>query len=725
MSSNMPISSSRHRLNPFIFPSDTDFRFILLILSVLGASLFAYHIPSNYLFRKEFYEVTLRCFTAANAVYPGNPSIDSPEGYQKQQLISNCQQSFNLRLSAWIAGGVGLMLVVAVILYWIAPAWNIWRDKLIPLSAEDAPEVVAYLEELCHEVGLHAPPTFMWNPLSPAKSGLAFGRIGHYYVALPGGLVTLYYADRPTFRAVILHELAHLKNADIDKTYFAVAVWQAFVVIAFIPFLCLTVYFIFTNPALDEPSLYLLNMIWRIVPLAALVYLMRNAVLRTREIYADVRASVWDRNSDALLKVLATLPSPGKVAMRIGLSVHPDPNERQQTLLETNRLFFRFGFWDAFATGLAVTIAVPNLILFLSLLIPFKQATMILIMPALLIAPLVIGILGVAVWRSSFAMLWGSKIPHNSGRLGVGLGVGLILGYALSFDTATSQSLVPKSSQLGFYVVLGLIALPVSLLCFLFLRWMAASASTWLESATTHRSLSLVSMPGYVVSGIVLAVSLSALFVLLELVPTSTRMGELFVPLIPWILRSCSLVLPLIIIYPVVAGFLHRQTSVDMQWAFLDAFPHPLTLHRQIHLHPGQATIMGLVSGVIFCGLLLSIRIVLRIAIPEDLRSTVGFLQGFFIATIALAVIMETGVAVIVAAWVRRLGLVHGLFAAIVAGCIITTGILSLNVLFGGTIDSVFVWSTFGEVIITGTLIALPFALAASAVSGWLRHFFA
>jgi hypothetical protein len=38
-------------------------------------------------------------------------------------------------------------------------------------------------------------------------------------VALGGGLVTQFYSDRPRFRAVVLHELAHLRNADVDKIY--------------------------------------------------------------------------------------------------------------------------------------------------------------------------------------------------------------------------------------------------------------------------------------------------------------------------------------------------------------------------------------------------------------------------------------------------------------------------------------------------------------------------
>ena len=39
---------------------------------------------------------------------------------------------------------------------------------------------------------------------------------------------------------------------------------------------------------------------WRIVPLAALVYLTGAAILRARELYADVRASVWDGPDGAL-----------------------------------------------------------------------------------------------------------------------------------------------------------------------------------------------------------------------------------------------------------------------------------------------------------------------------------------------------------------------------------------------------------------------------------------
>jgi len=74
------------------------------------------------------------------------------------------------------------------------------------------------------------------EPLNPAKTGLAFGRVRRRYIALSGGLMTQFYTDQPAFRAVLLHELAHLRNGDVDKTYLTLAIWRAFVAGALIPF---------------------------------------------------------------------------------------------------------------------------------------------------------------------------------------------------------------------------------------------------------------------------------------------------------------------------------------------------------------------------------------------------------------------------------------------------------------------------------------------------------
>ncbi len=47
------METRKARLNPFLFSPDTNFRFVLLIISILGASLFAYNNIYNQLNQKE------------------------------------------------------------------------------------------------------------------------------------------------------------------------------------------------------------------------------------------------------------------------------------------------------------------------------------------------------------------------------------------------------------------------------------------------------------------------------------------------------------------------------------------------------------------------------------------------------------------------------------------------------------------------------------------------
>lgn len=131
--------------------------------------------------------------------------------------------------------GVALLLIVAGGIYLAFPTWKRWRKRLVPLPPEDLPDVTAELANLRREARLARQPAFVWNPLNPMSEGLAFGRLGRYSLALTGGLVKQFYTDLPAFRAVIRHELAHLRNVDVDKTYFSIAVWWAFVITVLVP----------------------------------------------------------------------------------------------------------------------------------------------------------------------------------------------------------------------------------------------------------------------------------------------------------------------------------------------------------------------------------------------------------------------------------------------------------------------------------------------------------
>lgn len=302
---------SKWRLNPFIFPSDTDFRFLLLIAGVTAASLFAFNSLQVDIFSAQWHQVTRECLTASMEAFPRD--VMAQFQYEKE-----CREPFEKLQATWILGGLCLLIIVAIMVYWLLPHWRIWRNQLVPFTAEDDPRIAACLADLCREAALPSAPIFLQNSINPSRGGLAFGRLGRYFVVLNGGLITGFNTDLSQFRAVIRHELAHIKNSDIDKTYFSVAIAFAFTTVALIPLAFSLIDDVFSG----ELRLGL-GLAWRAFALAGLVYLMLSAVLRTREVYADVRASVWDGPTGALRRILDTSSQSKSKRWPEFLSFHP------------------------------------------------------------------------------------------------------------------------------------------------------------------------------------------------------------------------------------------------------------------------------------------------------------------------------------------------------------------------------------------------------------------
>ena len=111
---------------------------------------------------------------------------------------------------------------------------------------------------------------------------VAFGHLGRKYVKLGAGLVTRFRTDPPAFRAVVLHELAHLRNKDVDKSWFSVALLLGFAMLVLLP---LAASFFFGG--------YDFNLIWRMLVLVALVIVAGMGVVRAREFDADARVCQW------------------------------------------------------------------------------------------------------------------------------------------------------------------------------------------------------------------------------------------------------------------------------------------------------------------------------------------------------------------------------------------------------------------------------------------------
>src|SRR5215813_455722 len=291
------------RLNPFAFPSDTTSRFILLLLFAIAASVliwssmamlglslqagFASCSPDmaatvNTL--RDQIGIAMEHLQQGTAI-PQAPTVD----------VAQCYRPLNRRILPAMAIGAGLLASFTLGIWWLHPRWLASRMKLSRLEDDDAPELVAALARICSEAGLRRPPEFYWNPLGMAPRALAYGRAGRYRLALTGAMAMRYSTDPPGFRAVILHELAHIVNRDIDKTWLAVGAWWALV-----------------------------------ASIAGLVFVTRNAMLRARELYADARASVWISDSDAMAAALSAL-RPVRGVRRL-LSPHPDPAHRLRLL---------------------------------------------------------------------------------------------------------------------------------------------------------------------------------------------------------------------------------------------------------------------------------------------------------------------------------------------------------------------------------------------------------
>lgn len=143
---------------------------------------------------------------------------------------------------------------------------------------------------------------------------------------------------------------------------------------------------------------------------------------------------------------------------------------------------------------------------------------------------------------------------------------------------------------------------------------------------------------------------------------------------------------------------------------------------RKTSFRPGLALTIALMSGLMYCAFLLLARIGLRIIVSETVRDTDQYRYMFYLIQIAVAVLFQAGVAALVTAWVPRLEAVHGLFAAFVSGCVMTFGLLALNVLFGGTLNIQFVWDTFSQIVNEGALLSILVVWGVSALSKFVRR---
>ncbi|MFC5253558.1 M48 family metalloprotease [Streptomyces nigrescens] len=386
---------------------------------------------------------------------------------------SACVQQFSTSPWPWVFGGTVLVFAVALLFHWWTPAWKIRRGRLVPVRGGS--ELAGDLVALTQRAGLVGRVTFVIRPAAVTASGVAFGRWGRSTVCLNAGLVALRQQNPALFRTVVLHELAHVRNRDVDIAYATEALWRAFAVLVLLPYtlLCLVPAELLGNPA---SAVTLWQQQWdvgvrglvRPAVLFALVLLARADVLRTRELYADLDAARWG----------GELPHPGAegrparglpTVLQSAVSLwrtHPSWAQRASALHDPAPLFGAqpvMLFLNALAAMEVVTALYP-----LSNDTPgpytWRSA------PAWLVAAAITGITGVALWRAvTHAVLTGR--PGPSGLVaGCWLGAGLMAGELLTFRSSANGWLPPQPWLLLLLVIAG------AVLCW----WATRCAELWL-----------------------------------------------------------------------------------------------------------------------------------------------------------------------------------------------------------------------------------------------------
>jgi Zn-dependent protease with chaperone function len=528
-------STPARHLSPFAFPSDTDSRFALLVGSVLAATLTTASLFHLTLWGRQYLAGMQSCFDAAQSANPEGASIDPSNTYVA--IVAECSAPYQLSVALTMLGAVALVLTGSCLALWAYPIWQTRRERLQPLTDEDVPDVVPFLSSLRKEAGLARAPSFLWDPMDARTAAYAYGSFGRHYVALTGGLLTLFFADRASFRAIIMHELAHLRNADTGKTTFARVIPWVFAAVVMIPFVLSQA--TFDTTSLAENLRWRLELTARIAALFALLHFSRNAFLRAREFYADARAARRGEDRAVLSRQLAALTrSPGRSespeppeqaaqwrwrAMsrwRALLRFHPTPAERVRALAEPRRLF-RAGVPEAVLTGITMGLGMPSALTlmtyvwnsvrrFVPFLISGEGAALGAALPFALLAA---GVVGIGHWRQAFvARLLGRPAP-GAARLALAVQGGFLLGLYLAPDLAAQADRGPfATAPVVLFPVAWNAALFVGL--WLYLRWIGSIATGWTEAAAAGRTGVATFWLSMAVAGLVLAVLFAELLLI-------------------------------------------------------------------------------------------------------------------------------------------------------------------------------------------------------------------
>ncbi|MGK8507392.1 M48 family metalloprotease [Nocardia asiatica] len=323
--------------DPRAFGSGTTPRFAVLVLAAAATMWNCWQVLAGAVLGTPYRLATERCVGAlVSALGVDGQDIDRAaaaapaEGAAVAATVDACSTRVGATAAAIAVAAVVVLVAGAALAYWLWPSWHIRRRRLIAFPAAAFPVPAAKLAKLAGNTEVR----FLLDPADNRVDGRAFGRYGRRYVILTRGLLERWRKNDGdgSVDAVVSHELAHIRNRDIDPAYAAVWTWRLLVLLGGVPFGC----WVLVELAMGDRRTAL-GYGWRIVALLGLTLLIRNGLLRAREYYADLRAGRSCPNQ--LRRLLRTAPDPTRRArLRARFGLHPSVAERRRMLDEPGEL---------------------------------------------------------------------------------------------------------------------------------------------------------------------------------------------------------------------------------------------------------------------------------------------------------------------------------------------------------------------------------------------------
>jgi Zn-dependent protease with chaperone function len=497
--------------DPRVLPSATTLRFAVLVLLLIATAGSAYGYIGLLTHRAA--EKSVRACIAGTSI---------TQAAQTSNVTNNayltCTGKYATSVATWTVIGIAVIILANLLVYALMPWWALRR--LRPLDPDNALH-----REIAAEIGIHATrlglatsPQIRFNAAAADTNGRVFGYQRRTFLQLNRGLLLAFRQDRQQFDAIVLHELAHIRNRDIRPSSIAVSAWRVFVVVVLLPFVAALI-----APGLfDHPTtLRAVRIDWTLpaphiivslAGLSALVFLTQRAVLRVRETHADAIAAAYDL--EAMIATIRRRAEAGTGTRRppTALSDHPTTAARLADVTDPRRLSAPDSM-AMFSAGVATSIIMINGWFLswvsglstwlttgpLSVLLrgtpgkgnePTIMLQVLLDGPAVLLAlVIIVRICCASAWRTQLCVPFGGR-RTSVWRLAGPLAIGLMLGEPTSvlyanagfygvFDTTPAREVLDYAAS----------AAALLLVLLVLFQWAADAATVWIP--VTVRSLRL------------------------------------------------------------------------------------------------------------------------------------------------------------------------------------------------------------------------------------------